>query len=268
MTTRRHYSIAKYKRLGIRLLLVIVALLANSGFADAVVQLDYTTLATRPYPPQIYTQGLEVDGNSLLVSSGGYGNSRVERRTLDDLSLQASYQPRRNIFAEGLTRFGESVYLLSWQNHRAWRLDAKTLEVKQTFDYKGEGWGLTHDDKQLIMSNGSHQLQFIDTQTFNVTRTLDVTLDGKPLTQLNELEYVDGRIWANLWLDSKIVRINPQTGTVDATLELEPLISAYHRPGSDNVLNGIAWDPNQQAFLITGKRWPVYFVLRPTPLTP
>lgn len=234
-----------------------------SAALQAAPTLDFTLLETRAADTSVYTQGLEVDGDTLLVSSGGYGRSRVERRRTDDFTLITRHTLADRYFAEGLTRFGESIYLLSWENRVAWQLDPVTLAPLKTFKYRGQGWGLTHTATHLILSDGSSHLRLLDPATFSVVRTVQVTLDGRPLRNINELEYVDGQLWANIWLQDRIVQIDPETGVVTGILDVSALVADYHRPNGDNVLNGIAWDAQRQGLWLTGKRWPVRYLIRP-----
>jgi glutamine cyclotransferase len=234
-----------------------------SAALQAAPTLDFTLLETRAADTSVYTQGLEVDGDTLLVSSGGYGRSRVERRRTDDFTLITRHNLADRYFAEGLTRFGESIYLLSWENRVAWQLDPVTLAPLKTFKYRGQGWGLTHTATHLILSDGSSRLRLLDPATFSVVRTVQVTLDGRPLRNINELEYVDGQLWANIWLQDRIVQIDPETGVVTGILDVSALVADYHRPNGDNVLNGIAWDAQRQGLWLTGKRWPVRYLIRP-----
>lgn len=240
-------------------------LLLFSAALQAAPELDFILLETRAADTSVYTQGLEVDGDTLLVSSGGYGHSRVERRRTDDFALLTRHDLADRYFAEGLTRFGDTIYLLSWENRVAWQLDPITLAPVKTLKYRGQGWGLTHTATHLILSDGSSRLRLLDPASFTVVKTIDVTLSGRPLRNLNELEYVDGQLWANIWLQDRIVQIDPETGVVTGIIDVSALVADYHRPNGDNVLNGIAWDPQRQGLWLTGKRWPVRYLIRPQP---
>lgn len=242
-------------------ILLPIRLAADPSARPATIPV--TVVETRRYDPKLFTQGLELDGDTLLISSGGFGRSVVQRCSLDDLTVKARYQLAPAYFAEGLTRWDNRVYLLSWQAGKAWVLDRNTLQPVREFHYTGQGWGITHNRDSLIISDGTDTLSFVSPDDFRVRHSLKVTLNGQPLYQINELEYAHDRIWANLWHDNRIVRINPHTGLVDAILTLPPRITRYHQHNGENVLNGIAWDEQRQGFWITGKRWPEYFLIRP-----
>jgi glutaminyl-peptide cyclotransferase len=166
-------------------------------------------------------------------------------------------------FAEGLTLVGEDLLQLTWKSGLATRRDADTFELLDTYAYEGEGWGLCFDGERLVMSDGSDRLTFRDAATFEVIGSVAVRLDGEVLPLLNELECVEGSVWANVWLSDSIVRIDPDSGHVTARLDLGGIIEP-HPQATDAaaVLNGIAWDAASQTFLVTGKRWPELLQIR------
>jgi glutamine cyclotransferase len=166
---------------------------------------------------------------------------------------QRALNPR--YFGEGIAILGGSLYQLTWQNGVVVVYDVESFEVERTMPYAGEGWGLTHDGRELIMSDGSATIRFRDPPTFAVTREIEVRDRGQPLTKLNELEYVDGEIWANIWYDDRIARISPATGEVLGFIDLSTLYPQSVR-SSEAVLNGIAYDAAAKRLFVTGKNWP------------
>jgi glutaminyl-peptide cyclotransferase len=164
-------------------------------------------------------------------------------------------------FAEGLAMVGSSLFQLTWQDGKAFVYDAGRFEKHSQFDYSGEGWGLCHDGREFVMSDGSSRLTFRGTESFRPVREVVGRLDGTPLEHLNELECVGGDVYANIWMTERIVRIDARTGHVTATIDASGLLTPQERLGVD-VLNGIAYDPADGAFLITGKLWPRLFRVR------
>lgn len=241
--------------------LLLVWLLA--GLADASPVIAWRVITEYPRDPDTFTQGLQLDGNTLLHSGGLYGRSSLQRTTLDGFPLARAALPGDH-FAEGVTRLRDRVYLLTWREGTLW-LFTPDLQPVQRIRYSGEGWGITHDGHALITSDGSDQLRWRDATDFRVTRTLSVHEDGLPVTQLNELEYVDGLVFANLWQSDRIVVISPDNGQVLGHLDLAGLLpEVLRQPGTD-VLNGIAWDPERRLLLVTGKRWPRLYALELLP---
>ncbi|BFM15214.1 glutaminyl-peptide cyclotransferase [Maricurvus nonylphenolicus] len=224
---------------------------------------DYQLLETRNYPKNLFTQGLVTDSEFLYISSGLYGKSKILKRDLTSGEIQISQKLPRKIFAEGITLLGDKLYLLSWKAGRAWQLDKETLTFEQQFKISGEGWGITHNGENLITSDGSNTLYFRNTDDLSVEYELLVTQQGNPVYNLNELEFVDGKIWANIWKQTRIIAIDPSNGEVTKEIDLHDLVNPHHNTRKGNVLNGIAWDKQQQAFWITGKRWPEMYLMRP-----
>lgn len=220
-----------------------------------------SVVAIHPHDRNAFTQGLEVVGNGLLVESTGlYGES--DRRIVDVRTgdVVESVEIDAALFGEGITIVGDEVIQLTWREGVYLRADLDTLTETARGTYTGEGWGLCHDGARLVMSNGSSTLTFRDPVTFEPTGTVDVTLDGAPVSNLNELECVNGQVLANVWLSDLIVVIDPTTGDVVATLDGSPL-----RPedlpsdDADFALNGIAHDPVTGHYFLTGKLWPVLY---------
>jgi glutaminyl-peptide cyclotransferase len=228
------------------------------------LEIDWQVVSRRAHDPQAFTQGLQLDRRGrLFESTGQYGESSLREvepasgDVLRRLELPADW------FGEGLAVVGDDLVQLTWRAGVATRRDADTFEHLDTYLYDGEGWGLCFDGERLVMSDGSDQLTFRDPATFDAIGSIEVTLDGEPLRRLNELECVDGAVWANVWLSDSLVRIDPGSGRVTGTLDLSGIIEPHPRTiDADAVLNGIAWDAAAGTFLVTGKRWPELIEIR------
>jgi glutaminyl-peptide cyclotransferase len=215
-----------------------------------------------PHDRAAFTQGLLLDGAKLYESTGLVGQS-----TLREVELATGRAIRKvnvppPLFAEGLAVVGENLIQLTWQNGRALLYDKRTFARSGEFAYKGEGWGLCTAGQDLIMSDGSSTLTFRRAKDFTVVRTISVTMDGRRLEQLNELECVGTDVYANVWMQDLIVRIDTRTGRVTRRIDAPNLLSPIERQNPDMVLNGIAYDPADGTFLITGKLWPKLFRVR------
>ena len=167
-------------------------------------------------------------------------------------------------FGEGLTAVGDRILTLTWQGGHGFVWDIDDLEPAGTFSYSGEGWGLTHDDTRVILSDGSPSLRFLDPVTLQQTGSVPVTYMGRPLERLNELEFIEGEVWANVWQTSFIVRIDPATGVVIGVIDLTGILPDPVANPNDDVLNGIAWDAENRRLFVTGKNWPKLFEIRLT----
>lgn len=216
-------------------------------------------VARMPHDARAFTQGLIFHSGALLETTGQYGQSQLRRldvrtgRVLTRRSLPASQ------FGEGLGRIGNELVALTWTSGVAHRFAADTLKPLGSFRYQGEGWGLTSDGKSWIRSDGSDNLIFHDPATFRETGRVRVTLAGTPLPQLNELEWIGGRVFANVWHTDVIVAIDPKTGCVTRRFDLSPLAREVAAPDPEAVLNGIAWDEAGGRLFVTGKDWPRLF---------
>ena len=234
---------------------IFLVLLAAVSCGTTKVQ-EYKVKVVREYPHDItsYTQGLFFHGDTLYESTGQWGESTF--RTVDLATGEALTRMdfSRQYFVEGSIIFGDTLYILTWTNNLVFLYDAATLEYKATVAYPRQGWGITTDGKQLISSDGSSYLYFMD-EDLNVIRRQRVTKDGKPVFDLNELEYIDGKVWANVYTTDTIVIINPADGVVEATVDCRGLLPYKERTRNTDVLNGIAVDKEGRIFL-TGKYWP------------
>jgi len=228
---------------------------------------DYRVLDRRPHPRTAFTQGLEIHDGVVYESTGNYGRSRVLRYRLDTGELLQRQRLDDRYFGEGLTVLDDRIYQLTWREGVGLIWDRDTLASQGEFAIRGEGWGLCTDGSALIMSDGSATLRWLDRDSFAETHRVTVTLNGAPLSRLNELECFEGRILANIWLTDTIAVIAPATGVVEATLDLTGLLPGRERDASTDVLNGIAWDARDRTLWVTGKHWPWLYQLRVPALT-
>jgi glutaminyl-peptide cyclotransferase len=219
---------------------------------------SYKVVATFPHDTSAFTQGLVFADGQLYESTGLNGESTLRRvdfatgKTLQRIDVPKQY------FAEGLALVGDELLQLTWRHHLGFVYDRRTFKQKRTFTYDTEGWGLAYDGtSRLVMSDGSDTLTFLDPKSFKATTRLRVRDAGRPITNLNELEWIEGEIWANVWMTDRIARISPNTGEVSAWVDLASLWPARERPApGEQVLNGIAYDKATRRIFITGKKWP------------
>lgn len=252
--------------------------MALAGLAAAVVapvqasaapqQLRVEVLASYPHDTGAFTQGLELRGDLLYEGTGRYGRSDIRVVEPSTGAVRARVALPDSAFGEGITIVGQRIWQLTFLEQYAFLRDRATLGEIRQVAYDGEGWGLCHDParRRLVMSNGSADLTFRDPDTFAPLASVTVTRDGEPLRAINELECVGDAVWANVWLTDQIVRIDPDTGVVDAVVDASGLLTEAEEAGAD-VLNGIAAVPCTDTFLITGKLWPRTFHVRFTDAT-
>lgn len=222
----------------------------------------YQIVETYPHDPKAYTQGLVFHEGMLYESTGQYGESSLRRVELKKGKVKKKIEVPGQYFAEGMTILNGKIYQLTWQQSKGFIYDLKEFKLEGEFSYEGEGWGLTTDGQFLILSDGTDRLRFIDPATFRVIRTVSVLNNREPLPDINELEYIHGEIYANVWKMDKIARIDPQTGQVVAWVDLSGLRPEGSFGSTENVLNGIAYDSTQDRLFVTGKRWPKLFEIR------
>lgn len=227
----------------------------------------YRVVNTYPHDPQAFTQGLEYYNGYLYESTGLEGQSTLRKVELRTGRVLQRHRLPSEIFAEGITRFGDRIYQLTWRNGICFVYDRDTFRADTEFRYSGEGWGLTNDGTSLIMSDGSDTLVFRDPSNFAEVRRLQVRADGMPVRDLNELEYIEGEIWANVWQTDLIARISPKTGEVVAWVDLSGLLPEADRKNAD-VLNGIAYDKQNKRIFVTGKLWNKLFEIELIPPSP
>lgn len=213
----------------------------------------YQVINVYPHDETAFTQGLIFEDGVLFESTGLYGQSTLRRVELETGNVTQVIKLSDNLFGEGITIFEDKIIQLTWRNNIGFVYDINSFELLETFEYPTEGWGITHNSSALIMSDGSATLYFLDLETFQTIDRVEV-YDEEPVTLLNELEYINGRIYANIWGEDKIAIINPQTGQVTGWIDLTG-INPTENQSRDNVLNGIAYDQNENRLFFTGKRW-------------
>ncbi len=227
---------------------------------DLVGELQLEVLNRFPHDTSAFTQGLAIVDGDLIESVGLYGSSGARRYVAGTPDPLASAELGDELFGGGITSVGDTIVQLTWREGKAIVRSGKTLDEVNTFDYSGEGWGICDDGDRLIMSDGSATLTFRDRTTFDPIGTVDVTRDGQPVANLNELECVNGFVWANVWLSDEILRIDPASGDVVAWVDASSLVPSGL--ASDDVLNGIAYSADSDTYFLTGKRWPELFEVR------
>ena len=229
----------------------------------AVPVYGYTVVRSYPHDPTAFTQGLQYIDGFLYEGTGQNGQSSIRRVALETGEVLQRRDIARQHFGEGITVLKSEIFELTWQSGIGFVYDRKTFDLKRTFRYTGEGWGLTEHANELIMSDGTDALRFIDPATFSERRRLKVTAAGQPLARLNELEFVKNQIYANVWMTDQIARIDPVTGQVTGYIDLSGLLSPRERSSAD-VLNGIAYDASTDRLFVTGKWWPRLFEIKLT----
>ncbi|MBQ2395359.1 MAG: glutaminyl-peptide cyclotransferase [Alistipes sp.] len=225
-------------------------------------QYGFEVVATYPHLTTSYTQGLQYVDGVMWEGTGQHGESRLQRIDLVTGKADVVAELPHNDFGEGITLLGDKIYQLTWTNNRAYVYDRNIERRIKIFHYTGEGWGLTTDGKSLYMTDGSARLSTIDPDTFRRTSSVMVTHRGEPVQLLNELEWIDGKIWANVYTTDKIVIIDPATGVVEGVIDLEGLLPESERTPSTDVLNGIAYDSVGKRIFVTGKNWSKLFEIK------
>lgn len=244
--------------------LALLLALPFTGCSAHVKQYKVEVVKEYTHDTGAYTQGLFFHGGRFYESTGQFGESSFREVDLQTGKVLSKMDFQRKYFAEGSVMLDGQLFILTWLNKVAFVYDAKTLEYKQTYSYPREGWGLTTDGKSLIASDGSARLYFL-TPEFKQERFVDVKMDGRPVRNLNELEYIDGKVWANIYTTDMIVIINPADGQVEASIDCTGLLPRTLRSPSTDVLNGIARDPDTGKIYLTGKYWPRLYEVRLVP---
>jgi len=243
------------------IVLAVAACIAPLTFAAD----SYRIVHTYPHDPQAYTQGLLYADGHLYESTGLNGRSSLRMEDLVTGRVLQRVNIAQQYFAEGLASWGSTLIQLTWQSHIAFVYDRFSFRLLRTLHYDGEGWGLTQDGRNLILSDGTATLRFFDPGTFREVRRIVVKDQGEPVSQLNELEYVRGQIYANVWHTDRIARISPATGRVLGWIDLSGLLRADQRSDPEAVLNGIAYDAARNRLFVTGKLWPKLFEIAIVP---
>jgi len=215
-----------------------------------------------PHDANAYSQGLVFVEGTLYEGTGKYGRSMLRRVDLKTGQTQQQVRLGNRIFGEGITAWDDTIVQLTWKSNIGLVYDRKTFELRRKFRYSGEGWGITHDGHNLIVSDGTSTLRFLDPKSFRVVRRLSVRSGGNRIRHLNELEFVDGEILANIWYKDYIVRISPTSGEVTGYFDLSRLWPQNQRLDKEAVLNGIAYDEVGKRLFVTGKNWPRLYEIR------
>ena len=222
----------------------------------------YKVVAEYPHSRTSYTQGLQFVDGELWEGTGEYGRSQLLRTDLTSGKVLQSKKLSKDEFGEGITVLGDKIYQLTWLNGKMHIYDRKTLTPLATHTYKGEGWGLTSDGTKLYMSDGTNYIRVLNPETMAQERRIGVTLRGESLSHLNELEWIDGKIWANVYTTDHIVIINPENGVVEGVINLSGILPENERDNRTDVLNGIAYDKAAKRIFVTGKNWSKLFEIR------
>ena len=225
---------------------------------------DYTILNTYNHDLNAYTQGLEFYKGTLLEGTGQNGESTLRKTDYKTGNISKSVPLSPDYFGEGITVFNGKIYQLTWKNKVGFIYNAETLAQEKTFNYFAEieGWGLTHNDKHLIMSDGTNKIYFLDPETQKMVRFINVYSDTNAIPELNELEWIDGKIWANIYQKDAIAIINPENGAVEAVIDLSILKTKVKQHPELDVLNGIAYNPSTKTVFVTGKNWDKMFEIK------
>jgi glutaminyl-peptide cyclotransferase len=249
---------------GLAVLLVAALALVWPGLCAAQTPVAPARLIqTHPHDPRAYTEGLFYQDGALYESTGEVGRSGIRKVNLDTGKVLASVAVDPPLFGEGIAPWRGQIVSLTWKNGIGFRWSLDGFRKLGSFRYPGEGWALTSDGARLIMSDGTSTLRFLDPRGFALRRSLKVTADGQPVEMLNELEYVDGEILANVWLTDRIARIDPKSGHVIGWIDLSALHARAGVRGENQVANGIAWDAKRRRLFVTGKEWPYLFEIAP-----
>jgi glutaminyl-peptide cyclotransferase len=225
----------------------------------------YRVVNEYPHDRHAFTEGLAYVDGVLYEGTGLYGESTLRRVDLQTGEVLQAVGLSKEYFGEGISVLGDRIYQLTWKTGVCLVLDRETFELQKAFTYETEGWGLTTDGERLIMSDGTNRLFIRDPETFAVLDTIDVYDGAQAISNLNELEVVDGEIWANVWQTDRIARIDPDTGQVTGWIDLTGLLSEKDRKRQVDVLNGIAYDPGTDRLFVTGKLWPKLFEIEVVP---
>ncbi len=222
----------------------------------------YQLVHVFPHDPDAFTQGLVFHDGKLLESTGEEGRSSLRRVELETGKVLQKVDVPEPYFAEGITLLKGKIYQLTWQHEVGFIYDAWTFEKIGKFNYQGEGWGLANDGQSLILSDGSNRIRFLDPDNFQVRKTIAVVDGTSPVQEINELEYVQGEIYANIWHANRIARIDPQTGRIVGWIDLTGLLAPGEVHDEEAVLNGVAYDETNSRLFVTGKLWPKLFEIR------
>jgi len=228
---------------------------------------EYTFEVVRQFPhdPRAFTQGFTYNDGFFYEGTGRTGQSSLRQVNPENGHVVRKVDLAPDLFGEGITVLGNEVLQLTWLSHIGFVYDLRDFHLLRTFQYAGEGWGLTTDGHDLFMTDGSAEIRVLDASTFSEKRRIKVRESGKPVDQLNELEFIEGEIYANIWHSDRIARISPHTGKVVGWIDLTGLLGPFYQRQAEEVLNGIAYDPTGKRLFVTGKLWPKIFEIRVSP---
>jgi len=233
----------------------------NSNNTDTSREYSYEIVNTFVHDSNAFTQGLVYEDGFLYEGTGLNGRSSLRKVEMETGEILQQLNLKNEFFGEGITIFNDKIIQLTYRSNIGFVYDKKSFELLREFNYPTEGWGITHDGENLIMSNGTPTLYFLNPDTFELTSRVAVFYKGSLLNNLNELEYINGKIYANIWNTDNIVIIDPQTGNVTGVIDLEGLLSPQERKTAE-VLNGIAYDQKNKRLFVTGKLWPKLFEIK------
>lgn len=225
----------------------------------------YRIINTFNHDPTAYTQGLVAHDGYIYESTGKYGQSSIRKIELNSGKIIQKYNLADNYFGEGITIFQDKIIQLTWKSKTCFVYNLDDFKLIKKFSITTEGWGITHDGERIIYSNGSSTLFFLSPDTYELIGQIKVTAESKPVSNLNELEYVEGEIFANIWQTNTIARIKPESGQIKGWVELDGLLEQKDLPDKVDVLNGIAYDSNNNRLFVTGKLWPKLFEIELNP---
>ncbi|MFC1737570.1 glutaminyl-peptide cyclotransferase [Planctomycetota bacterium] len=235
---------------------------SDSGTQSDVEVYTYEVVNTYPHNPDAYTQGLVFEDGFLYEGTGLQGRSSLRKVELKTGSILKIHKLKRQFFGEGITICGDKIIQLTWHSNVGFVYDKNSFELLREFNYPEEGWGVTYDGKRLITSDGTSTLRFLDPETFEQICLVKVHYSDKPVNGINELEYIHGSIYANIWQTERIVKIDPQTGQVISWIDLTGLLKRRNLKQKVDVLNGIAYDAENDRLFVTGKLWPRLFEIK------
>ncbi|MBA7573878.1 hypothetical protein ES708_15679 [subsurface metagenome] len=233
--------------------------LEPSTNSNVIPVYTYKVINTYPHDRSAFTEGLVFEDGVLYEGTGLHGYSTLRRVKLETGQILQIYELSPQFFGEGVTIYGNKIIQLTWKSHIGFVYDKYSFKLLQEFNYPDEGWGITHNGKHLIMSDGTETLHFLDPETFEEISQIEVSANNIPVTRINELEYIQGEIYANIWQTERIARIDPLTGQVIGWINLKGILSPEDHSETVDVLNGIAYDAKNDRLFVTGKFWPKLF---------
>ena len=241
---------------------VLLISCSNSKISETPAVYTYKVVKTYSHDPKAFTQGLAFENGLLYESTGLHGSSTLRKVELETGRVLQMYKLPAEFFAEGITIYRDKIIQLTYRSNVGFLYKKATFELLERFNYSTEGWGITYDGKRLVMSDGTSTLRFLDPETFEQTGRIEVHDNNRPVSGLNELEYVKGQIFANVWPTELVVRISPQTGEVTGWIYLTGLLGLQDTAQPIDVLNGIAYDATDDRLFVTGKFWPRLFEIK------